>query len=224
MLQALDRVGAARAALERALRIYEGAFGPGHPRANDARRRLAAARRQSGDARGALELALVVACVEARIVVASTPRRGRGYSVEAGRGGAATWIYLAWIELTVLSTQVAARASAATGGSAHASDLLEVARLLNALDADRVGDVLSGDALGPDDAIARMSGVEMMDAVQRLDADAPAAPPPRGTRGRAEIFSRENHVSAVGASTEYPHRGRGAAATRLRGRPPRNNA
>ena len=134
MLQVLDRAGAARAALERALRIYEGAFGPDHPRADDARRRLAAARRRSGDVCGSLELALV-----------------------------------------------AARASAAEGGPGHASDLLEVAGLLNALDADRAVDVLRGEALGSDDAIARMTGAELLDAVQRLDADAPAATPPRGT-------------------------------------------
>ena len=108
MLQVLDRAGAARAALERALRIYEGAFGPDHPRADDARRRLAAARRRSGDVCGSLELALV-----------------------------------------------AARASAAEGGPGHASDLLEVAGRLNALDADRAVDVLRGEALGSDDAIAR---------------------------------------------------------------------
>ena len=46
-----------------------------------------------------------------------------------------------------------------------------------------------------------------------------------GPHGRAEIASLgEIPISSVAASTEYPRPGRGAAATRLCGRPPRNNA
>ena len=41
-------------------------------------------------------------------------------------------------------------------------------------------------------------------------------------RRRAEIFFSEKFYLSVAASMEYPRRGRGAAAIRLRGRPPRN--
>ena len=47
----------------------------------------------------------------------------------------------------------------------------------------------------------------------------------RYARPRRTSSSLRNPISAVAASTEYPRRGRGAAATRLpRKRPPRNNA
>ena len=42
-------------------------------------------------------------------------------------------------------------------------------------------------------------------------------------RPRRNLHCWRNPVSTVAAPTEYPRRGRGAAATRLRERPPRNN-
>ena len=50
-----------------------------------------------------------------------------------------------------------------------------------------------------------------------LDCDSPYRRP------RRNLPPRRNPVSTIAASTEDPRRGRGVAATRLRGRPPRNN-
>ena len=74
----------------------------------------------------------------------------------------------------------------------------------------------------------REDGTDFVDSADRL-----------GKKRRADVFGdhtfrrrrlrrryarpRRNPISAVAASTEYPRRGRGVAATRLRGRTPRNN-
>ena len=159
VLADLGHGDAARGALERCLSIYEKSLGADHPRAVDAKLKLATARRAGGDLAGALDVA---------------------HAAAAARAAAAAHD----------DEDAAARADLA-------SALLSVASLLNALDADRVADVLPGAAgnLAAEPVDALLGRVHALDP----DGAAPAAAAPKTCHPSLAI-----HAAPAGGTVEVP--------------------